>query len=160
MLCAMRQMSKGVPSRLLVVMLACWVLVGCSFRDPCVTSGEERVDDAVPPLRFDGIYQSDKFNNYYWKYLRFHPDGKVMAVSARYRAGSLMKKLNDESAGVGVGVWTQNGQSISFTCVHSNGEVKHEGEIQSDHLLMTSHSLINGQRSSTVYRFVEMELPE
>jgi hypothetical protein len=104
-------------------------------------------------LRFDGVYQSERVEDY-WNYLHFYPDGTVITVSSTGQPEDLRTWFTKEHVGVSIGKVTRKGGRVSFSATSSDGSVDYDGRLVGDQVHLDSYSHINGHRSSDVFKFV------
>lgn len=107
-------------------------------------------------LRFDGVYQSERIENY-WHYLRFYPDDNVITVSSTAQPNDLQPWFTREHTGVSKGKIRLKGKSISFSGESKAGVIDYEGELVGDQLRLHSHSHINGHQNTHSYVFVRWD---
>jgi len=106
-------------------------------------------------LRFDGIYQSDRRQNY-WSYLRFYEDGTAIAVSSTGSPQEVARWLTKTQPNVSKGTFTLIGKSLSFSSISEEGSVDYDGSAEGQGLILKHHSHINGNRGVTQYSFVPL----
>ena len=113
----------------------------------------------TPALRFDGLYQSEKVDDY-WYYLRFHEDGVVLTASSTGTAKDVIRWLKNEkenakSRDIPQGQYETNGDRLVFSSTSSAGTVDYEGTIGKGVLKLNSYSHINRFRATRDYRFAQ-----
>lgn len=120
-----------------------------------------------PSIRFDGLYQTvvpDEDLVTTHAYLRFYPDGTVMAVTSTGTPRDLrrwFRKQDIERLDQSHGTWSRTGNTVRFSTTSSHGTVDSEGAVAERSLAVTWHSHINGRRGEESYRFVAWdELPD
>lgn len=111
-------------------------------------------------LRYDGVYMCEEMlasnkTTRYRSYIRFYPEGDVIAVSSTGRPEELKKWFSKEHAHVSKGKLTIQGNRISFSAVSSNGAVDYSGEIDGDQIRLNYFSHMNQRRGAEVYLFVK-----
>lgn len=112
-------------------------------------------------LRYDGLYRSAEKQGGaggYWYYLRFYPDGVVMAVSTGLESESAQQWLNPDSQGPGIGrgQFTVTGNRVTFSSTSQVGVVDYDGEFRGDVVHFETLSHINGYRGSRDFVFVPL----
>ncbi len=118
-------------------------------------------------LRYDGVYRSTEAHHSgestYWYYLRFYPDGVVMAISSGTepaRLGSWFTRSHT-SEGTGRGEFKARGNRVTFSSTTQSGVVDYDGEFRGNvlHFNMVSH--INGYRGTEDFEFIPLQaVPE
>jgi Lar family restriction alleviation protein len=113
------------------------------------------------PLRFDGLYQSEKYldtgdGRLYWNYLRFYRSGTVLGVCMTGGPRECLQWLQprNESGDLSRGRYQIVGSTIRFTTVNSHGTVNYQGIIKAKLLELEYHSKTNGNRGILDFRFV------
>lgn len=126
----------------LTILLSNLIIVGCGTKTP----------------QFDGVYQSEKVNNY-WRYARFYEDGTVIIVSSTGNPGEIIrwfKKENIERKSLSHGLYEINGDRLVFSTTSAQSIVDYEGRIKDDAIIMDTYSHITGHRSNSEFRFVKL----
>ncbi len=118
-------------------------------------------------LRYDGLYRSTapyrSGESPYWYYLRFYPDGLVMAVSTGSTPESLGSWFtrNFTSEGTGRGEFKASGNRVIFSSTTQKGVVDYDGEFRGDVLHFNLVSHINGYRGTQDFEFIPLQtVPE
>ncbi len=117
----------------------------------CATIGDHEAE-----LHYDGVYQSDRTEDYY-SYLRFYPDGTVINVSSTGQPNDLRQWFAKGHDGVSSGKVKLKDKRISFSALSSKGTVDYDGELEGNQLRLHSYSHINEHRRSGLYVFVRWE---
>ena len=107
-------------------------------------------------LEYDGVYRSiEKHAGTmpYWSYLRFYPDGEVIAVSSTGQPKDLRGWFSKENQPHGK--VTIQGNRISFRIPSRAGAVDYIGEAYRDCIRLGFYSHINHRMGSDVYVSVE-----
>lgn len=108
-------------------------------------------------LRYEGVYRSGKVSREgtrYWSYLRFYPNGDVIAVSSSGQPEDLREWFAKESSNVSRGKVVVTGNRIAFSAVSAQGAVDYSGEVEGNRLRLESYSHINKHREDDVFEFV------
>jgi len=111
-------------------------------------------------LKYDGVYMSgkeDSDDESYRTYLRFYPDGDVIAVGSTGQPEDIRKWFSKESPVLSRGKVTVKGKRIFFSAVSAEGAVDYTGEADRDHLHLDCLSHINQYRGRDVYVFVKWQ---
>jgi hypothetical protein len=132
------------------------------FAFVCVFSGglaeqcraAEAIDGIV--LRFDGIYQSEKQEDYY-QYLRFYDDGTVIAVSSTGTPEQVAKWFTRKHD-VSRGTYIITGRRIVFTATSESGAVDYDGRIKTEQMEFRTYSHINQHQGTEKFSFVKVEV--
>ena len=119
-------------------------------------------------LKYDGVYRSGAKNNGLylnnaknggstpsWHYLRFYPDGDVIAVSSIGQPEDLRNWFNKENPKLSHGKATIQGNRISFSTVLDQETVDYTGVIDGGQIRLDSYSHINQHRETDVVVFVK-----
>lgn len=90
------------------------------------------------------------------KYLRFYPDGEVLACTSTGKPKDLRRWFTkeDPKGNLGHGKYEIQGNHLSFTEVSEAGSVDCVGEIRGDQIIVNWHSRINNRRGVATYYFV------
>lgn len=109
---------------------------------------------APSALRFDGLYLAYELFSLSdtRHYLRFYPDGTVLAVSSNGKPSQVAKwfcKPGDQT-----GHYTVSGSRVEFSGKSAMGIVDYKGTIDRTCLRLSTHSHINGNRDEGLYSFV------
>lgn len=108
----------------------------------------------------DGIYQSkpvqtgNEHSPYFYNYLRFSSNGKVISVSSPNTPEELKKWFVDTNKNISKGTYKIVGNQIHFHCISPRGRVNYNGDILADSLILHIHSCINNSRRSDGFRFI------
>ncbi|MFG6465169.1 hypothetical protein [Roseateles sp. BYS87W] len=115
-------------------------------------------------LRSDGVYVSREQvdDETYCEYLRFYPTGTVITVSSEcgpealesLKAWFRASRAGPKVSGVSRGRVVHRGNRISFRAVSKEGAVRFEGHAFENHLVLRSHSEINGHDDQQRFDFV------
>ena len=148
----MKVFNTLVMILLVILILMCGCLGKDPFNDPfyAIDFGD---------LQFDGVYQSEKYDNQYWHYIRFYEDGIVLTIST---AGTPLeiavwfKKENIETGNFSHGEFEVDDNHVVFSATSANGTGDHEGDVQEDTLTLESYSHINENRETRIYTFVKL----
>ena len=115
----------------------------------------------TPPLRFDGIYQSDKIvgtvdGRTYWKYLRFYRNGTVLGccMAAGPDACVYLLSRRNESGDLFRGRYKILGGTIRFSTVNSFGTLNYRGVIRDPWLELEYESQTTGARGIIDFHFI------
>jgi hypothetical protein len=148
--------KDGIVKNWLYCILAVLFLVaGCS-----TASGP-----AGGPLRYDGVYRSSVAHgggaSAYWYYLRFYPDGEVIAASSGDQPEELGKWFNKDYAGAGLGRGKVaiKGSRVSFSSTTTAGVVDYTGELRNGTLHFDTVSHINGHHDGDDFVFIRLGAP-
>jgi len=120
----------------------------------CFLSSQVIATDQL--LRYDGVYQTPKFKDgvFYFKYLRFYPDGLVTGVSTPGKPEQIQKWFLPENANISTGKYSVDGNRISFSLKSSAGVVDFSGELAVDQIRLYSRSKINQNEGEEMYSFL------
>jgi hypothetical protein len=133
--------------RQILLLVVVTILTGCAA---------VRHHEAAAPLRFDGVYQSERIDDYYY-YLRFFSDGTVIEVSSTDQPEALRKWFSRGHPGVSTGVVRIEGSHLGFSVTSDVGVVDYTGEIEGDQLRLDSYSHINRHQDRRWYSFVKWQ---
>jgi hypothetical protein len=109
-------------------------------------------------LKYDGVYMSGgqlAGTIAYSSYLRFYPDGDVIAVGSTATPEELQKWFDKESDNISRGKFIIQGNHISFHTVSTSGNVDYIGEIHDDQISLNWYSHINQGKGNNIYVFVK-----
>ncbi len=115
-------------------------------------------------LRYDGVYRSpapttedDQKNLTYWKYLRFYPDGEVIATSSTGSPDDLRKWFSKDKKDnyYSSGSYSLKGDHVSFSATSNEGTVDYSGTLEGNRLKLETYSHINGYSGKSEYVFFE-----
>jgi len=143
---------KNFNTLVMLLLVILILLCGCNKKNPLNGIGSS-------DLQFDGIYQSEKYDNQYWHYIRFYEDGTVLTVST---AGTPLKivvwfkKENIKTGNFSHGKFDVDDNHVVFSATSASGTVDHEGDVQADTLTLKSYSHINENRETRIYTFVSL----
>jgi hypothetical protein len=110
------------------------------------------------PLQFDGMYQSEKEDEY-WGYVRFYKDNTVITVSSTGNPAEVFrwfKKENIKNINLSNGLYTIKNDILIFSSTDKYGTVDYEGKIQGDTIILNWYSHINSNRRNSKYYFVKL----
>jgi hypothetical protein len=111
-------------------------------------------------ISYDGYYiytQPDKINPFKY-YLRFYPEGTVIAVTTAGKAENLVRWFTKDYKEVTKGKYDLKDSVLHFALKTENGEVNYEGIITYDNRLkLNVSSLINNYEGKEEYYFLKME---
>ncbi|AUT60222.1 PIN-like domain-containing protein [Paraburkholderia terrae] len=137
---------------------ACKRELHVSIDDAVMKEAEAVASEAAPKglgkLRFDGIYRGLSDDGSYSQYMRFFPDGQVIGVSV---SGDYSEKILKwfKYGYEDNGMFQWDGKDIVFALSSNMGKVDYLGEILEDHLILNSHSHINGRKlEGKIYNFI------
>jgi hypothetical protein len=105
---------------------------------------------------YDGLYRSLTPYEELNAYLRFYADGTVLAVTSAGEPSQVATWLNKKHAYSSQGQYEIQGSVVKFTVTGTQGAVDYTGTIRGDELTLDTYSQINGQKGTSVYRFVEI----
>jgi len=143
--------KRGMMLKRTVSLLAIMLTLGSG----CVRSITQPLDAT---LKYDGVYMSSKEDSddeSSWTYLRFYPDGDVIAVGSTGQPEDIRKWFSKEHTDLSRGKVTVKGKRIFFSTVSAQGAVDYTGEVDRDHLHLDCLSHINQYRGRDVYVFVK-----
>ena len=146
---------KHIISQVMTFLVVLFLFNGCG----CNNTPNYSVAPSEPTesLQFNGIYQSEIFNNEYWQYFRFYEDGIVIAVSSTGTPSDIadwFKKENIESKDLSHGEYKIDDSELVFSIISVNGTVDYEGEIQENILTLDFYSHINDTQGTRTYTFL------
>jgi hypothetical protein len=105
-------------------------------------------------VRFDGLYQSETYNNFRY-FLRFYSDSTVISATSNGEVNDIIKWLKkpfDQQ-----GQYEIKGNKIYFSTTSDFGTVVYEGVIDSEYKLQLKvKSLINGHLDEKLYYFIKL----
>lgn len=110
-----------------------------------------------PDVRHDGIYQTEprtKGEHTTRRYLRFYPDGTVIAVTSTGLPHHLKRWFKRGQPDRSEGEYRIDEQQIVFSTTSPSGTVDYNGTIDGDELHLQTHSHINQFCGDYVYKFV------
>jgi hypothetical protein len=115
------------------------------------------VPDPDHLLRYDGLYQSlTKYDDSYWYYFRFYPEGTVLFVSSEGEPKEVVVWLDKDHPDNSKGYYTINGSTVEFTITGKEGRVDYRGTILGEEIVFKAYSHINGNNIVFVCDFVEI----
>ena len=120
------------------------------------TKSEETNLASTPTLNYDGLYQTNAFNYFY--YLRFYQDGLVISASSTEDPKQIAGWFNKSHIDIPQGSYSINGNRIEFTTTYSQGSVKYEGFIYPKSLVLNIRSLIRNYQETKTYQFINVLL--
>jgi hypothetical protein len=106
----------------------------------------------IDTIRFDGIYQSEKVE-FYWYYLRFFENGVVAVSSSPDHINTIRRHLT--ASHDKTGTYTINNGKIDFIINIPRGSVEYSGYAENDLLKFHVISHINGNISDREFRFIQ-----
>lgn len=108
-------------------------------------------------LAHDGVYRGAPADadEDYWYYLRFYPDGAVIAVSTAGDVDQIQDWFSRDNDGLPRGTYRLRDDRLTFETESEYGVVEYEGRVEDggERLQLNSHSRINGFRASRTYQF-------
>ncbi len=105
-------------------------------------------------IRFDGLYQAEQDD--YYTYLRFFGDGTVITANSSGQPEEVVGWFQKGHPFVSTGVYTINGDEISFSAAGAGITNEYNGQLTDQILSLRSYSQINGFQEEYEYRFVEL----
>jgi len=122
---------------------------------------EKKREKLTPPLRFDGIYQSEEDvgtvdGRTYWKYLRFYRNGTVLGCCMAAGPDACIHLLNrrNESGDLFRGQYKILGSTIRFSTVNSFGTLDYQGVIRNQRIELEYESRSTGAQGIIDFHFI------
>lgn len=106
-------------------------------------------------IQTNGIYQTEKVDNLYWQYIKFHENGTVVTASSTDNAIDAYKGISTSNHSRPTKYY-KSGSKIEFNAVSESGIVEYEIDILEDRLRALVLSRINGYIGERDYFFVEI----
>lgn len=134
--------------RTLALVTGCLAVASCSWLQP-------QPDSSL--LRWDGLYYTAEPDEEVYYYLRFYPDGGVLAVSAFDDPSEVLTWLSREHNGPAIGrgqFHLDPEQRLTFSTTSPYGQVDYEAVILAEALLVKLYSHKTGYRGTSRYRFM------
>lgn len=105
-------------------------------------------------LRYDGVYQAQKFSTGFL-YLRFYPDGHVVVMDSDLTPEKVASFISRNQPDLPQGDYRLEGSKITFTTkAQAGGEVHYDGTINEGGILFHIHFLTSGDHQF-VFRAVK-----
>jgi len=123
------------------------------------TQGADKPSATQIVLRFDGVYQSEKTEDYF-HYVRFYDDGTVITVSTTGTPQQIKKWFDRKKADLSRGTYMITGTRIVFASESKEGVVDYDGRLKGEAIDVRVYSHINQHSGSHALKFVEVEFPE
>lgn len=126
---------------------------GCSAPSKPVTTASA----SQTQLRYDGLYRSAVMRqgeDTVYRYLRFYPDGEVIAVSSDGEPEGLNLWFTRDHEGVGHGRFEIKGKRVFFTDTFWQGTVDYVGEVHKASIHFDTVNRKSGHRASYDFEFI------
>ena len=144
--------------RLEVASLTTDELVLCSPSDGRERYARRKANPDV--LRFDGVYQTFFGGGSQSLYLRFYPDGGVVAMSYAGSPDEVSRFISRRYSELPQGKYESSGAKVAFTTKAERGENDYMGTISGENIACHLHSRITGAEADLPFVFWKAALSD